>query len=312
MRLVFAGTPDAAVPSLDALLRSHHHKVVAVLTRPDAATGRGRHMAASPVAQRAAEAGIELLTPRTPSEPGFLARLGELQPDCAPVVAYGALLPQTALDVPRLGWVNLHFSVLPAWRGAAPVQHAILAGDQVSGATTFRLVAEMDAGPVFGTLTAAVRPADTAGDLLGRLASAGADLLVSTLDHLAAGDLKAHPQPEEGVSYAPKIDVADARVRWNDPAFAVDRRIRACTPAPGAWSTYAGSRLRLGPVSPAPHVEDLAPGVLSVRPSGVHVGTGTCAVVLGTVQPQGRRAMVADAWARGARPTSGVRLGRDV
>lgn len=310
MRLIFAGTPAAAVPSLEALLRSDH-EVAAVLTRPDAPAGRGRRLVASPVAERATEEGIELLTPRTPGEPAFVRRLAELAPDCAPVVAYGALLPQTVLDVPRLGWVNLHFSVLPAWRGAAPVQHAILAGDPVTGATTFRLVEEMDAGPVFGTLTEAVRPTDTAGELLGRLARAGAELLVSTLDHLAAGDLTAHPQPSEGVSYAPKIAVADAMVRWTAPAFAVDRRIRACTPAPGAWTTYAGARLKLGPVSPAEGVEELAPGVLSVRPTGVHVGTGTHAVVLGTVSPQGRRVMSADAWARGARPPVGVRLGVD-
>jgi len=310
VRLIFAGTPAAAVPSLEALLRSDH-EVAAVLTRPDAPSGRGRHVIASPVAEQAREEGIELLTPRTPHEPVFVRRLAELAPDCAPVVAYGALLPQAVLDVPRLGWVNLHFSVLPAWRGAAPVQHAILAGDPVTGATTFRLVEEMDAGPVFGTLTEAVRPTDTAGELLGRLARAGAELLVSTLDHLAAGDLTAHPQPSEGVSYAPKIAVADAMVRWTAPAFAVDRRIRACTPAPGAWTTYAGARLKLGPVSPAEGVEELAPGVLSVRPTGVHVGTGTHAVVLGTVSPQGRRVMSADAWARGARPPVGVRLGVD-
>jgi methionyl-tRNA formyltransferase len=308
VRLLFAGTPDAAVPSLEALLTSDH-EVVAVLTRPDAPAGRGRRVTASPVALRAAEAGIEVLKPRTPRQPEFLDRLVAIRPECAPVVAYGALLPQPVLDVPSHGWVNLHFSLLPAWRGAAPVQHTILAGDEVTGATTFRLVAEMDAGPVFGTVTERVRLRDTAGDLLERLARAGAPLLVSTLDHLAAGDLEPRPQPVDGVSYAPKVDAGDARVRWEDPAFAVDRRVRACTPFPGAWTTYAGTRLKLGPVQLAPEVADLAPGELAARPTGVHVGTGTHAVALGHVRPEGRKMMPAKAWVRGARPHAGVRLG---
>jgi len=310
VRLLFAGTPAAAVPTLDALLNSDH-QVAAVLTRPDAPAGRGRHITGSPVARRAADAGIEILRPRSPREPAFLDRLAAIRPDCAPIVAYGALLPQPVLDVPPLGWVNLHFSLLPAWRGAAPVQHAILAGDEVTGATTFRLVAEMDAGPVFGTLTETVRRHDTAADLLDRLGRAGAALLVSTLDHLAAGDLQPRAQPLAGVSYAPKIGVEDARVRWNDPAFAVDRRIRACTPIPGAWTTYDGTRLKLGPVRLAAEVAGLPPGVLAVGETGVHVGTGTSAVILGEVRAEGRRRMDARAWARGARPSPGVRLGAD-
>ena len=308
MRLLFAGTPAAAVPALEALLTGGH-EVVAVLTRPDAPAGRGRTVTASPVARRAAEAGIEVLTPPTPRQPEFLDRLAAIRPDCAPVVAYGALLPARVLDVPTHGWVNLHFSLLPAWRGAAPVQHAILAGDDVTGATTFRLVAEMDAGPIFGTVTERLRPDDTAGDLIERLARAGAPLLASTLDHLAAGDLEPRPQPLDGVSYAPKLGVDDARVRWEDPAFAVDRRVRACTPFPGGWTTYMGTRLKVGPVRLAPQVADLAPGELAVRPSGVHVGTGTHAVALGEVRPEGRRMMPAEARARGARPDAGVRLG---
>jgi len=250
MRLVFAGTPQTAVPALDALLASRH-EVVAVLTRPDAPAGRGRHVESSPVARRAAGAGLEVLTPARVRDPQFLDRLRHIAPDCVPLVAYGALIPQAALDVPAHGWVNLHFSVLPAWRGAAPVPHAILHGDDVTGATTFRLVAELDAGPVYGVLTEPVRPADTAGDLLDRLAHSGAQLLLATLDGIEAGTIEAVPQPAEGVSFAPKITPADARVDWKLPAYVVDRVIRACTPEPGAWTEHDGARLKLGPVSPA-------------------------------------------------------------
>ena len=235
MRLVFAGTPEVAVPALDALLASAH-EVVAVLTRPDAPAGRGRRIERSAVAARADGAGIEVLTPRRLSDPDFLERLRDIAPDAAPVVAYGALVPPAALVIPRHGWVNLHFSLLPAWRGAAPVQHAILHGDEVTGATTFLLEEGLDTGPVLGTLTEEIRPDDTSGALLGRLATSGAGLLVATLDGLEAGTVAARPQPTEGVSLAPKLSVDDARVDWSAPALAVDRRVRACTPAPGAWT----------------------------------------------------------------------------
>src|ERR1035441_288861 len=243
MRLVFAGTPAAAVPSLAALLASRH-EVAAVITRPDAPSGRGLHVATSPVAQRAEAAGLEVLRPDRPRDPDFLARLREIAPDCCPVTGYGALIPQAALDIPRHGWVNLHFSLLPAWRGAAPVQHAILHGDDVTGATTFQLVKELDAGPVFGVVTEPVRPADTAGDLLARLAVSGAGLLTATMDGIESGDLVAVPQPAEGVSLAPKITPADAHVHWDAPAPAVSRLIRACTPAPGAWGAPPWTRLQ--------------------------------------------------------------------
>jgi methionyl-tRNA formyltransferase len=303
MRVVFAGTPVAAVTSLEALLASRH-EVVAVVTRPDAKAGRGLRSGASPVAERAAAAGIEVLRPARPSEPEFQTRLSELSPDCCPVTAYGALLPQSALDIPKYGWVNLHFSLLPAWRGAAPVQAAILHGDDVTGATTFRIVRELDAGPVFGVVTEAVRPADTAGDLLGRLSVAGAELLVATLDGIESGDLEARPQPADGVSLAPKVTTADASVRWDQPALAVDRLIRACTPAPGAWTVLDGSRLKLGPVRPLDSPGDapsLRPGELQVLRDRVLAGTGTTPVVLGEVQPDGKRRMQAVDWTRGLR-----------
>jgi methionyl-tRNA formyltransferase len=301
VRLVFAGTPSAAVPSLEALLASRH-EIVAVVTRPDAPAGRGRTLRPSPVRERAEAAGIAVLTPVHPREEDFQAALRELAPDCCPVVAYGALLPQPVLDIPKLGWVNLHFSLLPAWRGAAPVQHALLAGDEVTGATTFLLEAGMDTGPVLGVTTETVRPTDTSGDLLERLSVAGAGLLVATLDGLEDGAVVAVPQPADGVSLAPKITVEQARVDWTAPALRVDRLVRACTPAPGAWTTFRDKRVKLGPV--AVTEESLPPGEVG---DGL-VGTATHAVRLGGVRPEGKGAMPAADWLRGLRLEPGERF----
>ena len=306
MRVVFAGTPEVALPALDAIVASDH-ELVGVVTRPDAPAGRGRKLVASPVAQRAEELGLPVLKPEHPREPEFQEALRALRPDCCPVVAYGALLPQSALDIPEHGWVNLHFSCLPAWRGAAPVQHSIWAGDEVTGATTFRIVKAMDAGPTFGVMTERIREHDTAGDLLTRLAEGGAGLLVQTLDGIEDGSLVAREQPEDGVSMAPKILVDDARVDWSEPAVAVDRRIRACTPFPGAWSLFEGERIKIGPVT---LVEGSLPaGEIAVGKNDVVVGTGTQAVRLGDVKAFGKKQMAAADWARGARLTSGTRLG---
>jgi methionyl-tRNA formyltransferase len=328
VRLVLAGTPDTAVPSLLALLASRH-EVVAVVTRPDARAGRGRSLAPSPVKQVALEHGLEVLTPATPRDPQFLERLAALAPDCCPVVAYGALVPRTALDVPAHGWVNLHFSLLPAWRGAAPVQRALMAGDEVTGATTFVLEEGLDTGPVLGTLTETVRPDDTAGTLLDRLAHAGAGLLVATMDGLADGSLHAVPQPDDGVSVAPKLSTQEAQVRWALPAHVVDRHVRGCTPAPGAWTTFRGERLKLGPVrfaaAPAPSrpgggphgptrvmssrdAVALEPGELHVTKHAVLVGTASAPVELGEVRPHGKKPMTAADWARGVRIAAGERL----
>lgn len=309
MRLVFAGTPEVAVPALDALLGARRHQVAAVVTRPDAPAGRGRRMVESPVARRATEAGVEVLKPARPRDEEFLARLRAIGPDCCPVVAYGALLPKPALDVPAHGWVNLHFSLLPAWRGAAPVQHAILAGDEVTGATTFRIEEGLDSGPVFGVVTEQIRPTDTSGDLLTRLAFAGAGLLAATMDGIGDGALEAVPQPAEGVSLAPKINAEDARVDFAAPALRVDRVVRGCSPAPGAWTTFRGERLKLMSVVPLPERADLAPGELAVGKQSVAAGTGSHAVELRWVQAQGKRPMAAADWARGARITSGERIG---
>jgi len=311
MRIVFAGTPEPAVASLDALASSSH-ELVAVVTRPDAPAGRGRHLVASPVAQRAEELGVPVLKPTHPRDADFQEALRRLAPDCCPVVAYGALLPQSALDIPRHGWVNLHFSVLPAWRGAAPVQHALWAGEEVTGATTFRIVPALDAGPTFGVMTERIRPDDTAGHLLERLAEGGAGLLVATLDGIEDGSLEARPQQAEGVSLAPKITVEDARVDWSEPAAAVDRRIRACTPAPGAWTTLGDERVKLGPVvlqsSAGEPVPPLPPGELLVTKREVLVGTATSPVRLGEVKAFGKRQMSAADWARGVRIETGSRF----
>ncbi|MEG3635275.1 methionyl-tRNA formyltransferase [Micromonospora palythoicola] len=304
MRVIFAGTPAVAVPALAAVADSRH-ELVAVVTRPDAPAGRGRGLVRSPVGAWADERGVEVLTPARPREPEFLDRLRELAPDCVPVVAYGALVPPVALEIPRHGWVNLHFSLLPAWRGAAPVQHAVLHGDELTGASVFQLEEGLDTGPVYGTLTDEIRPGDTSGDLLERLAHSGAGLLVAVLDALEDGTARAEPQPADGVSLAPKLTVEDARVRWGDPAFAVDRRIRACTPAPGPWTTFRDERVKLGPVTPAPDAPDLKPGELLVEKARVLAGTATVPVRLGEVRAAGKRAMPATDWARGARVGAG-------
>jgi len=319
VRLVFAGTPAVAIPSLDALASSSH-ELVAVLTRPDAPAGRGRTVVPSPVKERALERGLEVLTPERPGDPHFQERLRELAPAACPVVAYGALIPSSALSIPTHGWINLHFSLLPAWRGAAPVQHAIMAGDEVTGATTFLIEEGLDTGPTFGLMTEAIRPDDTAGDLLVRLAESGAGLLVATLDALEAGDLNAVPQSREGVSLAPKIRVQDARIHWGTPALAIDRHIRGCTPAPGAWTTFRGERLKIYPVMLGPDAaavgggevevssRAIAPGELAVSRRAVDVGTGSAAVRLGCVQPHGKKPMAAPDWARGVRIEPGERF----
>lgn len=303
MRLVFAGTPEPALPSLRRLIDSPRHEVIAVLTRPDAAAGRRGRPAPSPVAEVAAEHGIPVLKPERPNSEEFVAELSELSPDCCAVVAYGALLRDELLAVPTHGWVNLHFSVLPAWRGAAPVQAALAAGDAVTGATTFQIERSLDSGPVFGVVTETIRPDDTAGDLLARLSISGAGLLEATMDGIGDGALTAVPQQTDGVSVAPKVTVDDARIRWDLPAHVVDRRIRSVTPNPGAWTMIGELRVKIGPVTldaeAAP--EGLEPGEIRMDKKRLYIGTGTDAVLLGTVQPPGKKPMNAADWARGAR-----------
>lgn len=307
MRIVFAGTPAPALPSLQRLIDSPRHEVVAVLTRPDAAAGRRGTPVPSPVAQLAASAGIPVLRPARPNAAEFVAELSALEPQCCAVVAYGALLSAELLAVPPHGWVNLHFSLLPAWRGAAPVQAAIAAGDAVTGATTFRIEPALDSGPVYGVVTETIRPDDTAGDLLDRLAGSGAALLEATMDGIAEGSLTAVPQPGDGVSVAPKVSVEDGRIRWDLPAHVIERRIRSLTPAPGAWTMIGDLRVKVGPVTVDSGGDPLDPGLIEVDRTGVRVGTGSRPVLLGRIQPPGKKPMAAADWARGARLDAGVR-----
>lgn len=311
MRCVFAGTPDVAAVALERLLASSH-SIEAVITRPDARSGRGRTLTPSPVAEVAAQAGIEILKPVSLRDGEILERVREIAPDVAPIVAYGGLVPAEALSIPTHGWVNLHFSLLPRWRGAAPVQHAIWRGDEVTGASTFLLEEGLDTGPVFGTLIEEIDSGDTSGSLLTRLADAGADLLVDTLDLIESGAAAPVAQVGES-SYAPKLTVDDAHVRWATPAFAVDRQVRACTPAPGAWTTIDGARVGLGPVRVLVDLDDsfgaLAPGEIRVTKRSVIVGTLTDPVELGFVRPAGKREMPASDWARGVRLESGAVAG---
>jgi methionyl-tRNA formyltransferase len=301
VRLVFAGTPEPALPALRRLIASPRHDVIAVLSRPDAVSGRRGRPSPSPVARLADELDIPVLKPSRPNSAEFVAELADLAPECCPVVAYGALLGERLLAIPLHGWVNLHFSLLPAWRGAAPVQAAIAAGDTVTGATTFRIERSLDSGPVYGVVTEVIGPNDTAGDLLARLSVSGAALLESTLDGIADGSLVPVPQPADGVSIAPKVTVDDARVRWDLPAQAVERRIRSVTPHPGAWTLIGDLRVKIGPVTIDGKAEALPPGQLRVDRHAVRVGTGSAPVLLGGVQPPGKKPMHAADWARGAR-----------
>lgn len=300
MRLVFAGTPEPAVESLRQLIDSEH-EVVAVLTRPDARKGRGRSLHPSPVKELAQEHGIEVLTPATLKDNEEIrTRLRELAPECIPVVAYGNLIPADMLDIAPHGWVNLHFSLLPAWRGAAPVQHAILHGDNETGATVFRIDEGLDTGAIIHTLRTPIDPEETSGELLARLAQSGATTLVEAMDLLERGTAVLEAQPAEG-SYAGKITPDMARVDWSESADVIDRTIRAFTPAPGAWTTLGGERVKLERIA-ATTASELAPGEVRSSKKQVLVGTGSGDVELTRIQPPGKKMMHAADWARGMKP----------
>jgi len=291
VRVAFAGTPDAAVPTLTALLDSAH-EVAFVVTRPDAPKGRGRVLTPSPIAEVASTNGIRTLKP---------AKLTEIanefvDVDCVVVVAYGGLVPRELLEVPKHGWINVHFSLLPHWRGAAPVQYAILSGDDVTGVTTFQIDEGLDTGPMLAYLTTSIDSSETATYLLDRLSIEGAQLALATVAGLQTGAIHSLHQPIDGISHAPKITVEDARIRWSDPALAVDRRIRAVTTEPGAWSMFGDVRYKIDPVELQPDVADLAPGQVELRDGKVLVGTGSHAVSLRTLQESGRNSVAAKAW----------------
>ena len=314
MRIVFAGTPETAVPSLKALIDSDGHEIAAVITRPDAPKGRGRTLHRSPVGEVADAAGIEVLTPTSGRDPELASALRELDVEAAAVVAFGNILPQDVLDIPRHGWVNLHFSLLPAWRGASPVNAAIAAGDEITGASTFRLEAAMDTGPVYGTITETIGAQDTAGALLERLAESGAGLLVATLNGIESGELVAVEQPSDGVSYSGKISSADARIRWDLPAFAVDRHIRSITPVPGAWTELDGQRFKIGAVtlpggdSLPEQAAGLTAGELNWTKKSLFVGTASGPIVIDRLQPPGKKLMNAMDWVRGSHIEPGARF----
>ncbi|MFQ4149367.1 methionyl-tRNA formyltransferase [Arthrobacter sp. LAPM80] len=296
MRVLFAGTPAVALPSLEAL-RAAGHEIVAVLTRPDAPLGRKRVTTPSPVAARAEELDLPVIkADRIDAEAA--AAIAAAAPDVAAIVAYGALIPASALEIPTHGWINLHFSLLPAWRGAAPVQHSVINGDEVTGASTFLLEVGLDTGPVYGTMTESIRATDTSAQLLERLSHSGAVLLAQTIDAIAAGAVSGVVQQGQ-ISLAPKLTLEDGRVHWNDPALAINRRIRGVTMEPGAWTMLGGQRFKLAPVLLRPDVTDLAPAQLRIEPKSVLVGTGSHAVELVEVQPAGKKLMKATDWARG-------------
>lgn len=312
MRVLFAGTPEVALPVLRALLEADDHEVVGVVTRADARRGRGRALHPSPVADLARRAGLEVRTPASLNEEGLRDWVEQRRADVAVVVAYGRIVPPDVLGLTRHGWFNLHFSLLPAWRGAAPVQRAVMAGDTVTGASVFRLEEGLDTGPVYAEHTEPIGPRDTAGDLLARLAEAGAPLVLGVLSSLADGSAVPVPQADEGVSLAPRLHSADGRVDWSRPAVEIDRLIRAVTPAPGAHTDYRGHRLRLGPVEPVAAGQGQSPatpGRLRVSKHEVLVTTGDGFVRLGRVAPAGKSWMEAADWARGARPEALTVLG---
>ena len=295
LRIVFAGSPAVAVPSLRILLEGPHD-VIAVVTREDAPVGRKRLLTATPVAQAAEEAGVPVIKANRLS--AVQERLLELDPDLGVVVAYGGLIRDPLLTAPAHGWINLHFSLLPRWRGASPVQRAVMAGDEVTGASVFRLVDELDAGPVFAEERTAIGRVQTAGHLLESLSVSGAGLLAGVVDAIADGTAVAREQQGE-TSYAPKLSAADGVVDWSAPAPQVDALIRGVTPEPGASTILAGERFKIHEAAIAHGAPDLEPGALALRGRDVHVGTGGEPIQLRTVQPAGKTAMPADAWWRG-------------
>ncbi|WP_020077497.1 methionyl-tRNA formyltransferase [Cryocola sp. 340MFSha3.1] len=305
MRIVFAGTPAVALPSLEAV--AARHEVVAVVTREDAPLGRKRVLTPSPVAEAAERLGLPVIKANRLGD-NVTEHIAALQPDLGVVVAYGGLVREPLLSLPRLGWVNLHFSLLPRWRGATPVQRAVIAGDTETGAAVFHLVPELDAGDVYAELRRPIGPDETAGELLSALAQEGAALLADTADALAAGTAVATPQEGE-VTLAPKLTLEDARLDLTEPAERVSARLRGVTPEPGAFVLLDGERFKVHEARTTDGEEPVAPGAVELRGKRVLVGTGTAPLELVTVQPAGKRAMPAADWLRGVASASASSAG---
>lgn len=313
MKILFAGTPEVAVPTLQALYDSQHD-IAAVITRPPARRGRSKRLVASAVSQAAQELGIEVIESSNPSNPETLARITELQPDLGVVVAYGAILRPEVLSVPKNGWINLHFSDLPRWRGAAPVQHAIRAKDTHAATCVFQLEKGLDTGPIYSKELVDLNGYETTGSLLDSLAEVGAQQVVRVVTAIEEGSARAIPQSENGITIAGRLTKSDAFVSFELGVSDTDALIRSVTPAPGAWTTLPnGKPLKLGPVTvPLPPVAepgDLKPGTLIADKSNVYVACADGVVRLGNVAPAGKGSMDALAWWRGARLEEGARLG---
>jgi methionyl-tRNA formyltransferase len=300
VRTVFFGTPRWAVPSLEALLASDI-EVAAVVTNPDRPAGRGMEVRPSPVKERALRAGLEVVQPQRAKAPEFHDALGDLAPDVATVVAYGKILPASLLAIPRLGFVNLHFSLLPEYRGAAPVQRAVMDGRRVSGVSVMVLTEGMDEGPLLGATEEPIRDDDTAGSLGDRLAAIGSTLLVDTLAAYGAGELGPAEQDHDGATYAPKITTEEAAIDWTRPSAVIGNKVRGLNPSPGAWTTLRGKRTKIWAARSSVE-EGLGPGELDVRDGALLAGTGEGALELIEVQLQSKRSM------SGADATRGLRL----
>jgi methionyl-tRNA formyltransferase len=307
MRILFAGTPVTAVPTLEALLASDH-ELVGVLTRADAPTGRGRTLRPSPVKALAQEAGLPVLTPASLRPAEVQQQIADLGADLAVVVAFGKIIPASALAIPTHGWINLHFSLLPQWRGAAPAQRAVLAGQTRTGISVFRIEEGLDTGPVLAEQGTDIGQFETAGDLLDRLAEEGAPLLLEAVDRIAAGTAQFIPQDEDGVSTAAKLSTEEARIDWSLPAAHVGAHIRGMSPDPGAWTRFRGERMKVlgieavrgGNPEQDAAAARLGPGALLATRRQLLVGTADGPLALSTLAPAGKKVMRAADWARGA------------
>ena len=304
LKLVFAGSPGAAVPSLRVLAASVH-EIAAVVTRDDSPVGRRGILTPTPVAAAASELGLPVIRANRLDEAATTS-IANLTPDLGVIVAYGGLVREPLLSIPRLGWINLHFSILPRWRGAAPVQRAVIAGDELTGASVFQLVPELDAGDVFGQLTQQIGAVETSGHLLESLSESGAELLLRVIDNLADGSARAEPQSGD-VTLAPKLGAEDGRIDWREDAMSVANRIRGVTPEPGAFTLLDGARFKLLNAAIARDAAKLAPGVLSLDGKRVLIGTATDPIELVRVQPAGKTAMAAPDWWRG-RPVDAAKV----